>query len=244
MKTDLLNWKHVFKLDPDRYLDDDDLEQICRSGTDAIIVGGSSGITYDNTADLLSRIRRFEVACTLEISDRDAIVPGFDLYFIPVVLNTEDGAWITGQHHKAIRENSSILDFDLVVPEGYVILNKQSTAALVTGAHIPETQEDLTAYALMADRLFHMPVFYIEYSGIFGDMTWVRAARATLRGARLFYGGGIRTPEQAVCALDAADTIVVGNIIYENISLALATVPGRLKHKSEENNHESSHSYL
>ncbi|MBC8081074.1 MAG: heptaprenylglyceryl phosphate synthase [Gorillibacterium sp.] len=229
MKSDLSNWKHVFKLDPDRYLDDVALDHICRSGTDAIIVGGSSGITYENTAELLSRIRKHKIACALEVSDAEAIVSGFDLYFIPIVLNTNDGTWITGQHHKALREYGSILDFDIVVPEGYVILNERSTVAQVTDALIPESIEDLTAYALMADRLFHMPIFYIEYSGIFGDMTWVREARAALGDTKLFYGGGIRSREQALAAMEAADTIVVGNIIYENISLALATVPEQRK---------------
>jgi len=218
-------WKHVFKLDPDRYIDDEDLERICRSGTDAILIGGSSGITYDNTAALLHRVRRFNVECALEVSEMEAIVPGFDLYLIPVVLNTSDGEWITGLHHQALREYGAILDEDVVAAEGYVMMNGRSTAALVTGARVPKTSEDLTAYAVMAERLFHLPVFYIEYSGMYGDLAWVRQARQALKATRLFYGGGIRTREQALAALDSADTIVVGNVIYENLSLALATVP-------------------
>jgi len=30
------NWKHVFKLDPNKEIDDQSLERICESGTDAI----------------------------------------------------------------------------------------------------------------------------------------------------------------------------------------------------------------
>lgn len=225
MNLDMANWKHVFKIDPDRYLDDEDMEQLCRSGTDAIIVGGSTGVTFDNTHALLTRLRSYDIACALEISEADAIVPDFDLYMIPVVLNTDDGAWITGQHHQALREYSSLLDWNRVIPEGYVILNEHSAAAFVTGAKPLEAVEDLNAYAEMADRLFRMPVFYVEYSGVFGNMDWVREAKSTLKHARLFYGGGIRTREQALLAMEAADTIVVGNIIYESIPLALATVP-------------------
>lgn len=57
-------WKHIFKLDPDRDISDDALERVCLSGTDAVMVGGSTGVTFDNTVDLLARIRRYEVpAC-------------------------------------------------------------------------------------------------------------------------------------------------------------------------------------
>lgn len=72
----LEQWRHVFKLDPDRELSDEALERICLSGTDAVMVGGSSGVTFDNTVDLLARIRRYEVPCVLEVSEQEAIVPG------------------------------------------------------------------------------------------------------------------------------------------------------------------------
>ncbi|WP_438435352.1 heptaprenylglyceryl phosphate synthase [Gorillibacterium sp. sgz500922] len=229
MKPDYTAWRHVFKLDPDKSIDDAALEQVCRSGTDAVVVGGSSGITYDNTAELLARVRAYEVACALELSDAEAAVPGFDLYLLPVVLNTPDGDWITGLHQKALRHYADRLDWERIVPEGYVILNPRSMAARVSGARKPADAGDLRAFALLADRIFRMPIFYVEYSGAWGDMAWVREAKAGLNEARLFYGGGIRTPEQAEEAAAAADTIVVGNLIYENLPLALATVPGKRK---------------
>lgn len=58
-------WRHVFKLDPDRELGDNELDEICRSGTDAILVGGSTGVTYENTTGLLSRLRRYELPVRL-----------------------------------------------------------------------------------------------------------------------------------------------------------------------------------
>ena len=42
---DFREWRHVFKLDPNKELSDERLEKICESGTDAIIVGGTDGIT-------------------------------------------------------------------------------------------------------------------------------------------------------------------------------------------------------
>ena len=87
VKRIVREWKHVFKLDPEKALDDASLEAICLSGTDAILVGGSSGVTYGDTVDLLSRLRRYEVACALETTELEAVVPGFDLYLVPIALN-------------------------------------------------------------------------------------------------------------------------------------------------------------
>ncbi|MCS0543699.1 geranylgeranylglyceryl/heptaprenylglyceryl phosphate synthase, partial [Aeromonas veronii] len=39
-----------------------------------------------------------------------------------------------------------------------------------------------------------------------------------------FYGGGIKTAEQAKEMGQFADTVVVGNIIYEDMNAALKTV--------------------
>jgi putative glycerol-1-phosphate prenyltransferase len=217
-------WKHVFKLDPDRELSDEQLDRLCLSGTDAVLVGGSSGVTFDNTVDLLARIRRYEVPCVLEISNLDAIVPGFDLFFIPIVLNARDPQWIVGHHHKALREYGAVLDWQQVMTEGYIMMNGQSTAAQLTEADTELDTRDVEAYVRMADRLFHCPIVYIEYSGVFGDMSLVSQVRALPQQARLFYGGGIDSPEKAREAAKAADTIVVGNAVYEQFAQALATV--------------------
>ncbi|MDR6553517.1 heptaprenylglyceryl phosphate synthase [Paenibacillus qinlingensis] len=224
MIVDIRKWKHVFKLDPDREISDEALDQLCLSGTDAILVGGSSGVTFDNTVDLLSRIRQYEVPCALEISNQEAIVPGFDLFLIPVVLNADDPKWIVGQHHEALKEYGALLNWDEIVAEGYIILNKDATAAQLTSARTDLDAKDVAAYARMADKLFNMSIVYLEYSGTFGDMELVRKTRQVLENARLVYGGGIDSLEKAQQAAEAADTIVVGNIIYSDLEQALQTV--------------------
>ncbi|UUZ86469.1 heptaprenylglyceryl phosphate synthase [Paenibacillus sp. P26] len=220
----LEEWRHVFKLDPDRELTDEALEKICLSGTDVVMVGGSSGITFDNTVDLLARIRRYEVPCVLEISNQEAIVPGFDLFMIPIVLNAGNPEWIVGQHHQALKEYGALLDWNQIVTEGYIILNGESTAAKLTQANTDLTLKDVEAYARMTERLFRCPVVYLEYSGMFGNMEWVRKIKGLLGEARLFYGGGVDGPERAREAAEAAHTVVVGNALYENLDGALATV--------------------
>ncbi|MCS7459873.1 heptaprenylglyceryl phosphate synthase [Paenibacillus doosanensis] len=224
MHWDFRQWNHIFKLDPDKDISDELLDKVCLSGTDAIIVGGSSGVTFDNTVDLLSRIRRYEVPCALEVSDREAIVPGFDFFFIPMVLNSRNPEWIIGQHHRALREYGAVMDWNQVVTEGYVMLNEQSTAARITEADTGLDAKDTEAYARLADRLLRCGIFYMEYSGTFGDMALVARIREVLKDARLFYGGGIDDPDKAYRAAQAAHTVIVGNAIYEQPELALATV--------------------
>ena len=224
MIVDITTWKHVFKLDPEKTLSDEQLERICTSGTHGIIVGGSTGVTFDNTVDLLSRIRQYEVPCVLEVSHQDAIVPGFDMYLIPVVLNAKDPKWIVGQHAEVLKEYGRIMDWEEVLTEGYVILNADSAAARLTNAETTLDVQDVEAYARMAEHLFSMPVFYIEYSGTFGDMELVRHIRRTLQNTQLFYGGGIDGPDKAQAAAAAADTIVVGNVVYDNLDAALQTL--------------------
>lgn len=217
-------WRHVFKLDPDREITDEALDLVCMSGTDSIIVGGSSGITYDNTVDLMARVRRYELPCVLEVSDLEAVVPGFDGYLIPMVLNATDSKWMIGHHQQAIERFGYLIPWDLLIAEGYIVLNADSTVARLTGADTELTTGAAVAYAQAAERLLNLPIVYIEYSGTFGDMELVGETHRQLDRAHLIYGGGIDNPEKAAQASEVADTVVVGNIVYSDLKKALETV--------------------
>ncbi|TQR29082.1 heptaprenylglyceryl phosphate synthase [Lysinibacillus sphaericus] len=221
---DCLEWRHVFKLDPAKDISDEALEKICESGTDVIIVGGTDGVTLDGVLDLLVRVRRFEVPIALEISAIDSVTPGYDYYFIPTVLNSDDPKWIKNLHHEAIKEYGDIMVWDELVAEGYCILNPNCKVAEVTNAKTDLSIDDVVAYARMAENFFRLPVFYVEYSGTYGDIEVVSAVKNELKNTRLFYGGGITSAQQAAEMAKYADTVVVGNIIYEDLKAALATV--------------------
>lgn len=217
-------WRHVFKLDQAREIDDESLEKICESGTDAVIVGGTTEITFDNTVDLLARIRRYALPCVLEVSHLDAVVPGFDLYLIPVVLNAGTTEWIFDPHVAGLKEHGPFVPWNEVMVEGYVILNEDSSAAKVTRSRTGLDLQDVKAYARLADKLLKLPILYLEYSGAYGKPEWIREIKGVVNESRIFYGGGISSKEKAAEMAKWADTIVVGNIIYENLDRALETV--------------------
>lgn len=221
---DYKTWRHAFKIDPAKELSDDDLERIAESGTDGVIIGGSDDVTIENVLDLLARFRRYSVPLALEVSTVESVTPGFDYYFIPTVLNTTDSKWLNGLHHEALREYGHMMNFDEIITEGYCILNPDCKAAKLTGVNDVPDEEDVQAYARMAEHLFSLPIFYLEYSGKYGDPKIVQAAKELLQKTRLFYGGGIRTKEQAKEMAAIADTVVVGNVVYEDLKVALATV--------------------
>lgn len=217
-------WRHLFKLDPNRPISDSDLQQICESDTDAIVIGGTDGVTYENTFHLLQRVQSYEVYCVQEIAQLDAVVPGFYGYLIPAVFNTEEMKWFMGAHLTAIKTYGDWIPWDHVVLEAYVSCNPDAKVSQLTKANTDLSVRDMMAYAQLADRLYHVPIFYVEYSGTFGGVEKVKAVSQTLRTARLFYGGGIQNQQQVHQMARWADTIVVGNLIYQDIEKAIQTV--------------------
>src|SRR5690625_1102930 len=139
-------------------ISDEHLEELCESGTDAIIVGGTDNITLDAVLDLLYRIRRYALPCVLEVSEMDAISPGFDYYFIPMVLNSTEKKWMMDIQHEAIKQYKELMDWDEIMMEGYCILNPEAKAFQKTNCAIP-SEEDVISYAFMAENIFHLPIF-------------------------------------------------------------------------------------
>ncbi|RIP33113.1 heptaprenylglyceryl phosphate synthase [Staphylococcus gallinarum] len=228
---DIKQWEHIFKLDPAKTISDEDLEALCMSNTDAIIIGGTDNVTEDNVIQLMSRVRRYPLPLALEVSNVESVMPGFDFYFIPTVLNSNDVKFHNGILLDALKLFGHVIDFDEVVFEGYVVLNPDSKVAQLTDASTELSIEDIEAYAQMINNMYKLPIMYIEYSGTYGDENYVKAAADMLTETQLFYGGGIDGIEAAQKMAAYADTIIVGDVVYTDIKQALKTVKIKESHK-------------
>lgn len=156
------------------------------SQTDAIMIGGTDDVTEDNVIHLMSRVRRYPLPLVLEISNIESVMPGFDFYFVPTVLNSTDVAFHNGTLLEALKTYGHSIDFEEVIFEGYVVCNADSKVAKHTKANTDLTIEDLEAYAQMVNHMYRLPVMYIEYSGIYGDVSKVQAVSEHLSETQLF----------------------------------------------------------
>ncbi|MCX6691480.1 MAG: phosphoglycerol geranylgeranyltransferase [Methanoregula sp.] len=219
-------WVHVTKLDPDKQLKPGDIDAIAASGTDALMLSGTLNVTQDNLAALLQQVKAYSLPLVMEPADPEAVLmQGIDYVFLPSVMNTTDVQWIIGKHRMWVQEQKHQVPWDRIVPEAYIVLNPDSSVGRVTKSVCNLRPEEVAAYTTLADHYFHFPIVYIEYSGTFGDPDVVKAASDVLDKSILYYGGGINSAEKAAQMSRYADTIVVGNAVYDQGAAVLkATV--------------------
>lgn len=222
------HWRHITKLDPDRPLTDETLEAILTSGTDAIVVGGTQGITQSKVLWLLERLQGSPVPVALEVSEPGAAVPGVGTYFIPLLLNSGGDQWLAMPQAVALGRllgrYGRLIPFERMWPAAYLVLNPDSAVAQRTGAQ-PLGAAEAAGAAALVGRVWRLPLVYVEYSGVFGDPALVAGVRAAAGpGCRVWYGGGIWTPEQAATMIRVADAVVVGNMAHLEPERLAATV--------------------
>jgi phosphoglycerol geranylgeranyltransferase len=220
------DWVHVTKLDPDKQLGAGDIDAIAASGTDALMLSGTLNVTPENLATLLKQVKAYNLPLVMEPAGPEAVLTqGIDYVFVPSVMNTTDVTWIVGKHRAWVQQQKGKIPWEYIVPEAYIVLNPASSVGKVTRAVCDLKADDVAAYTAVADRYFHFPIVYIEYSGMFGDPAVVKAASEALDESVLYYGGGINSAERAALMSRYADTIVVGNAVYDQGAAVLkATV--------------------
>ncbi|WP_435159813.1 phosphoglycerol geranylgeranyltransferase [Haladaptatus sp. DFWS20] len=228
-------WDHVTKVDPDKPLHNGDTYAgIADTGTDAIIIGGTTNVTEARVQPILDALASATIPIFVEPTYRPSSshTEALSGYLLPIVLNASDTMWITGAHHELVR--SSNLEWDYVHPEAYIVLNPTSSVATLTQADCDLDIDDVVAYAELAEQVLGQEIVYLEYSGTLGDPAVVAATRNALSSAQLFYGGGIHDYDSAYEMASVADTVVVGDVLHEaGVEAVEATVRGTRDAKHE-----------
>ena len=210
------DWVHVTKLDPDRQLRPGDIDAIAASGTDALMLSGTLNVTKENLSFLQQQLKGYDLPLVMEPASPDSVLmQGIDYVFVPSVMNSTEVQWIVGKHRLWVQQQKQRVPWDRIVPEAYIVLNPDSAVGKVTKSVCNLTPDDVAAFTSVADHFFHFPIVYIEYSGTYGDPAVVKAASEVIDKSILYYGGGINSAQKAAEMSRYADTIVVGNAVYE-----------------------------
>jgi len=221
-------WDHIIKLDPDKTLaEGDTFEDVCRTGTDALEIGGTLDMTQEKMQSVIDACAKYDVPLYQEPSNPAVVVDDDALagYLVPVVLNAGDVAWMTGFHKEWVK--TSDVDWETTTTEAYVVMNPDASVAELTSADCDQDADDVAAYAEVAEQVYGQDIVYVEYSGTFGDPEVVAAAADALDESTLFYGGGIHDYESAHTMAQHADTIVVGDLVHDQgVEAVRETVEG------------------
>lgn len=209
-------WRLAVKLDPDKTIVPEILRRLVSSSLlDAIIIGGTQNITLQNTQKLIRQIigAGYKGPLVQEVTTPGSISPAVDYYFIPIALNSGNLMWLRDAHLGVLNSLGTLIDWRYLAAEGYLILNPCSAAAKMTEAIMP-LPEEISAYVAYAEMVLHLPILYIEYSGVLGDFELVKSISQSRQRIHLIYGGGISAGGQVQELLKLVDTVIIGNALY------------------------------
>jgi len=210
---------HMALLDPDK--------QDCReagaiakkmkdAGSDAMMIGGSTGVTNENLSDTARSIKETSGLPTIHFpGSPSAISKDVDSIFFMSMVNSKDPFWIMNAQAGAaayIRK----LGIE-TISLGYIIVEPGMKVGEVGNADtIKHNETDRAVGYALACEMFGMDLVYLE-AGSGADSPVPPAMITAVKKAisiPLIVGGGIRTPEAAKAArLAGADAIVTGTFI-------------------------------
>jgi phosphoglycerol geranylgeranyltransferase len=207
---------HMTLIDPDKQMPDESAEiarTAARLKTDAIMVGGSTGVTQENLDATVDVIKR---ACELPVvyfpSGANAIARRCDAVYFMSMLNSRNVRNITGEHWRGALGLETI-------SMGYVVVAPGMKVGEVGEAEVVQRDDVARAvgYALTAE-MFGMDLFYLEAgSGAPAPVPakMVRAVKNTVR-IPVVVGGGITEEAHVAPLTDAGADIFVTGTLVEN----------------------------
>ena len=212
---------HLALLDPDKQNSEDagKLAKLAKeAGTDAIMIGGSTGVTSDNLGETAKAIREMSGLPSIHFpGGPHELSSEVDAIFFMSLVNSSDPVWIIKAQAYAApyvkKLNIEALSMGYILVEPGMKVGEVGKAELIKHTEIDKA----VGYALACEILGMDFVYLAAGSGanvpVPADM--ISAVKNAI-SIPLIVGGGIRTPEAAKAAREAgADAIVTGTFIEE-----------------------------
>ena len=148
---------HMTLIDPDKLSPkecSDTAYLAYRAGTDAMMVGGSTGIDFDNLDKSVQAMKESVPIPIIQFpSHANALSPNFDAIYFMSLLNSKERKYIIGEQMKA---SQMIKDMEIeTIPMGYVIVEPGMKVGEMGGAEPVRRGDVKTAigYGLAAEFL-------------------------------------------------------------------------------------------
>ena len=210
---------HMTLIDPEKLSPDEcsDVAYLAyRAGTDAVMVGGSTGIDSSSLGKSVQAMKDLIPIPIIQFpSHAGALSPNFDAIYFMSLLNSKEIKYIVGEQIKA---SPIIKDMGVeTIPMGYVIVEPGMKVGEMGEAE-PLKRNDIKGaigYGLTAE-FFGMDLFYLEAGSgapepVPTEMIWAVKEKLSIP---LVVGGGIRLGKTASEISEAgADIVVTGTIV-------------------------------
>jgi phosphoglycerol geranylgeranyltransferase len=204
-------------------------------GTDAIMIGGSTGASGILLDETVIRIKKRVDVPTILFPGSSAGLSGYaDAVFFMSLLNSRDlGYVITNQVLGAPLVYKSQIE---PISMAYLVVEPGGTVGWVGDAKlIPRKKPDIAAAYALAGKYLGMHYTYLE-AGSGADTPvnpeMIGAVKHVLGENKLIVGGGIRDAKTAkLCAFAGADMIVTGTIVEEvnDVTTKVAEIVSAIK---------------
>lgn len=210
---------HMSLLDPEGLSPEaaaDIAKRVQAAGTDAFMIGGSTGVTSKNLEEVTVAVKKATGLPVIYFpSDPSAFTDEVDGMFFMSIVNSTDPNYIIG-YHAMVSPFVKELGLECI-SMAYIIVEPGMTVARVSKAKCVE-RDDLAlaaGYALAAEYMGFKLIYLEAGSGADKPVPpeMIRAVKEAVK-IPVIVGGGIRTPEAATAARNAgADAIVTGTFV-------------------------------
>ncbi len=210
---------HMTLLDPDKQTAEEAATLAAEArdaGTDAIMVGGSTGVTQDKVDNTVLAIKAAaKVPVILFPASARNLSPHADALYFMSLLNSRDPRLIVGEQRLAA---PVVKAWGLeTIPMAYLVVEPGMRAGEIGNAElIPRKTPFIATQYAIAAQMMGMKLVYLEAGSGAPDPVPVRIVRAVRDAIEvpIVVGGGIRTPEAAgAVAAAGADIVVTGTIV-------------------------------